>query len=351
MLATRIARFIADPAAGDFNRLAIEVFRFQYDRILPFRQLCEARQCRPEAVTDWRSIPAVPTLAFKTLALSTDDPQETFRSSGTRGARSVHRNPYPQLYRDAVDASFPTACLRGLPSRPAVLGLVPDREQAPDSSLAFMIDHVITRWGGDESLVGFGPRGVDVPAARSWIATRQRQGTGCLIAGTSFALASLLEALERRHLRFRLPAGSVVFDTGGFKGHTDALTADDLTDRIESSLGLPPERVVREYGMTELSSQAYTGALTGSRSDAFQVPHWMRVQALAPETLEELPPGGEGLLTFVDLANLGSAVRVLTEDVGRVVDAGFQLVGRAPDSELRGCSLTVEELAAGSGRR
>jgi len=216
MLASRIARFIADPTAGDFDRLALEVFRFQYERVPPFRQLCEARQSHPDTVVDWRSIPAVPTLAFKTLDLSTDEPHEIFRSSGTRGERSVHRNPYPQLYRAAVDASFPTACLRGLPSRPAILGLVPDRKQAPDSSLAFMVDHVIDRWGGDESLVAFGPRGVDVPAARSWIATRQRQGIGCLIAGTSFALGHLLEAHERRHLRFPLPAGSVVLDTGGF---------------------------------------------------------------------------------------------------------------------------------------
>ena len=62
------------------------------------------------------------------------------------------------------------------------------------------------------------------------------------------------------------------------------------------------------------------------------------------ESLEEAAPGSTGLLAVFDLANVGSAVHLLTEDLGVADGDGFQLVGRAAGAELRGCSLTVEEL-------
>jgi hypothetical protein len=53
------------------------------------------------------------------------------------------------------------------------------------------------------------------------------------------------------------------------------------------------------------------------------------------------------LIAIFDLANLSSAVHVLTEDLGRVEPGGLRLLGRAPGADLRGCSLTVEEMAGG----
>jgi hypothetical protein len=48
----------------------------------------------------------------------------------------------------------------------------------------------------------------------------------------------------------------------------------------------------------------------------------------------------------MDLANLGSVAAVLTEDLGREVPGGFQLQGRSPGSESRGCSLAMEDFLA-----
>src|SRR6185295_17394421 len=125
-------------------------------------------------------------------------------------------------------------------------------EQLPDSSLSFMADHVLARYGGPESAVAFGPRGVEAAKARSWAGARQREGRPVLVLATAFALAQWLDALERLDLKFRLPAGTAVFETGGFKGKTTELTREALLVRVQSRLGVPPEFVVREYGMTEL---------------------------------------------------------------------------------------------------
>jgi hypothetical protein len=83
---------------------------------------------------------------------------------------------------------------------------------------------------------------------------------------------------------------------------------------------------------------------------------------LDPATLEEAPPGNAGLLAIFDLANLGSAAHLLTEDLGVTAASGasgaappdggaggFRLLGRAAGAELRGCSLAAEELLQEAG--
>lgn len=353
VIADRIAQFIRNPGEGRFEELALEAFAFQFERVEPYRRLCEGRGITPASLQEageeaWRRVPPVPTAAFKTLELAAAPAQEVFRSSGTTSglseeARSVHHHPFPDLYRLTIDASFPRFCLP-LGGEPPMLSLIPTREQLPDSSLSFMIDHVLAAYGAPESATAFGPRGVEVPRARSWFGARQRGGKPVLVLATAFALAQWLDALERLGLYFRLPAGSAVFETGGFKGRTREMTKEELAARTGEWLGVPPAAIVREYGMTELTSQFYTRALLGGDPDLFAAPPWTRVRILDPATLEEAAPGTPGLIAIFDLANLGSAVHLLTEDLGVAEGDGFRLLGRAAGAELRGCSLVVEEI-------
>ena len=351
MLVERISRYIAAPRGGDdFEALAGLAFAFQFERIAPYRRLCEACGATPATVSSWRQVPAVPAAAFRSLVLAAAPAEEVFRSSGTTGggsgeARSVHHQPYPDLYRQAIDASFPHFCLPpGAEPRLPILSLIPGRELVPDSSLSFMAAHVLEYWGSPESVTAFG-RGVDVARARSWAGARQRERRPALVLATALALVQWLDFLERQDLRFRLPAGTVVFETGGFKGKTVEIPRETLLARVAERLGVPAPQVVREYGMTELSSQCYTRSLAGGDPDLFVAPPWVRVRILDPETLEEVPAGTPGLVAVFDLANLGSAVHLLTEDLGVAEGEGFRLLGRAEGAQLRGCSLTVEELS------
>jgi hypothetical protein len=348
----RVSRFLNRPDSATFDELALAAFAWQFERIEPYRRMCERRGTTPETVREWRQVPFVPTGAFKTMTLAAAPALEVFRSSGTTAglqggeSRSEHHQPFPDLYRQVIDASFPPFCMpfQAPGSKLPILSLIPSREQFPDSSLSFMTEHILSRWGSPESAIAFGPRGVEAVKARSWAAARQREGRPVLILATAFALAQWLEALERLGLRFRLPPGTALFETGGFKGRTTELSRPDLLARVQTWLGVPPELVVREYGMTELSSQCYTRSLLGGDPDLFVAPHWVRVRVLDPETLAEAPVGSPGLLAVFDLANLGSAVHLLTEDLGVAEGEGFRLFGRAAGAELRGCSLVVEEL-------
>jgi hypothetical protein len=100
--------------------------------------------------------------------------------------------------------------------------------------------------------------------------------------------------------------------------------------------------------MTELSSQLYEGSLPGAALSGpawtLLEPPWLRVTPVDPVSLEPVADGELGLARFVDLANIDSAVAVLTRDLVRRQGPGIQLVGRAPGALPRGCSLAVEAL-------
>jgi hypothetical protein len=171
-----------------------------------------------------------------------------------------------------------------------------------------------------------------------------------LLLGTAFGFIHWLEAFPQD--RFRLAPGSRLMDTGGTKGRMREMPVPELYAAYERAFGLPPDHLVNEYGMTELSSQRYDLVLYAGRGGEHprpkQGPSWLRTLAVDPETLCPLPPGESGLLLHLDLANLDSVVAVQTDDLGRVTADGIQLFGRAAGAEARGCSLVAEEIMQAS---
>lgn len=348
-LIQRISRFIDNPESESFEALALAAFRFQFEHIPPFRRLCLARGAHPDTVPHWREIPAVPVAAFKSLELHAAPPVEIFRSSGTTGGnRSVHFHAFPDLYRQVIETSFPAFCLPPgdpLHGRPPMLALIPPRSLIDDSSLGFMVDHVLSTFGAEDSTYAFGASGVEPHIARLWCERQIAGNRPVLVLGTSFALVQWIDSLESGGHTLRLPEGSAVFDTGGFKGRSRELSYPELQVSLERHLAIHPRRIVREYGMTELTSQLYTGTLRQG-SDLFTGPHWLRFQTLDPLTWAPASAGESGLVAIFDLANVGSAIHLLTQDIGKLEKGELRLLGRAGEAELRGCSLTAEQLAA-----
>ena len=133
-------------------------------------------------------------------------------------------------------------------------------------------------------------------------------------------------------------------ETGGYKGRSRSLPKRELHALISQALGIPRDHIVCEYGMSELSSQAYDRAVGPSRfthhvSRSFHFPPWARVQIISPETGREVGEGETGLIRVADLANVYSVMAIQTEDLGIRHGDGFALAGRAVLAEPRGCSL------------
>jgi acyl-CoA synthetase (AMP-forming)/AMP-acid ligase II len=173
-----------------------------------------------------------------------------------------------------------------------------------------------------------------------------------LLAGTAFAFVHWLDWLKERNQRFDLPSGSRIMETGGFKGRSRVLDRPEFYESLSAAHGVPLCQIVNEYGMTELLSQFYDttdGATAGVRlEDRRHVPPpWVRTRVLDPNTLQALPDGAPGLFCHFDLANAGSVMVVLTEDLGVAVDGGFRVLGRAQGAEPRGCSIAMDDLLSG----
>lgn len=325
-----------------FNRHALNVFAHQFTHNQPYRKFCERRGRTPDTVTQWPEIPAVPTAAFKEVALVAGEPADAravFRTSGTtRGTerRGTHYILDPDLYEAALLPAFQRFVLNGETSA-LLLSLVPPREQQPDSSLSYMISTVVREFGADGSGFFASVRGgIDVQTLRARIAAENRP---VVLLATSLAMLHLLDGLAGETLP--LPAGSRIMDTGGFKGASRSITPNDLRAQYQTFMNVAPDHCINEYGMTELCSQYY-GIAGGPKAG----PPWLRARVVDPENLAPLPAGQAGIIQHFDLANLDSVAAVQTEDLGVQTGNGFVLLGRAPGATPRGCSIAMDILLA-----
>lgn len=317
-LAVRIAAFVDGSLAGrtpePFEALALAVHRWQVARDPVLAALVEG------PVDAWTRIPAVPVALFRELPVGTVRPgRVVFRTSGTSGdGRGEHHLADTALY-DRGALAWARRCVPGLPRD--ACALLEDPGEAPDSSLS----HMVALFGRCSWHLRAGV------LDRDGLAERTRAGP-LFVAATGFALADWLAGPTER-----LPPGSVLMVTGGFKGRAHAV--DEPALLREARAALSPARIVTEYGMTELSSQ-----LWGTPGTAFAPPPWLRAVAVDPEDGAVLRPGVAGQLRFVDLCNLDGTLAIETLDHGVVrEDGAVELRGRLPGAPARGCSLTVEE--------
>jgi hypothetical protein len=195
------------------------------------------------------------------------------------------------------------------------------------------------------------PAGIDRTKLVNALDVARARSEPVLVLATSFALVALIDACGGE--RVPLPEGSAVMHTGGYKGRSRVLEPEHLRASVAELFGISQAEIVAEYGMTELSSQLYEGtrpgaALSGPRWTLLEPP-WLRVTPLDPVSLSRVPDGQAGLASFLDLANVDSAVSILTRDLVRRNAHGIELIGRATGAPPRGCSLAVEALLEAGG--
>jgi hypothetical protein len=190
----------------------------------------------------------------------------------------------------------------------------------------------------DSEFVGLldrdGGWGLDIPRVLNFLFSSQTARKPVAILGTAFLFVHLLDLLEKGASTVRLPAGSWAMETGGYKGRSREIPKEELHRLIADRLGVAPGKIFAEYGMSELSSQAYDQG-----DGLFRFPPWARAQIVSPATGREAREGERGLIRIFDLANVWSVMAVQTEDIGIRVGDAFQLMGRAAQAEARGCSL------------
>ncbi len=382
---------------AEFQRFSLELFGWQFEHNSVYRQFCRARRAAPDSVRDWRNIPALPAAAFKEMdvtSLPVAERTRVFHSSGTTQqfpSRHFHNSESLELYETSLLAWFPAHWLSSQPvckinvttagsnlfekggaskggvrasaiSEPggteplSFLSLTPRSGEAPTSSLVHMFETLARKFAPRNSTftgrVGAdGGWEVDLPGTLEVLESAIARHRPLMLLGTAFGFVQLLDHLTAARKRLQLPDGSRILETGGYKGRSRALPKNELHSLISELLGVPFRDIVCEYGMSELSSQAYEvkqlplraefqrSTHHASRTTVFHFPPWARAQIVSPETGREVSDGETGLIRVFDLANVWSVMAIQTEDLGVRRGDGFELIGRAVLAEPRGCSL------------
>jgi hypothetical protein len=342
-------------ADAEFTALSRQLFALQFANNPAFRGFCAGRGVTPETLRHWRDIPSAPTAAFKEgefSCLPADERTAVFFSSGTsqqRPSRHFHHAESLELYAASFRPWFQRHLLGDPGGNPArnpipLLALTPPPSGAPNSSLVYMLDGVMRSFGSPDSMF-FGVIGREnaweIGLGRLGLALEgfTRADRPVLLLGTAFNFVHLLEDFAAAGRCLSLAKGSRLMETGGYKGRSRELPRAELHAQLTTHLGLPPASIVAEYGMSELSSQAYDAVCGQAGPRRFRFPPWARARVISPETGNEVGDGGTGLLHVLDLANAWSVLAVQTEDLAVRRGDGFELLGRARNAEARGCSL------------
>lgn len=342
-----LAFIAADGATEDaFNDLALDVFAYQFENNRPYRQFSMQRERTPRTTKDWRDIPAVPINVFKDLTMSCCAPEaaaRVFMTSGTTkgGVRGRSYHPTLAVYDASMTKNFKHRFMRGRDTiRMGIL--FPTEDVMPNSSLAHYLALALWHFGTFDSDYMLREDGIDFASLFAALERAETIGEPYALLGASYSFVHLMDEMRRLGKSFVLPAGSRLFDTGGFKGQSRQIEPDEFYDQLAAGFGVPRSRCINMYGMTELSTQFYDWGNETCPS-VKSGPHWIRSRVINPLTGQDVPRGETGVLEHCDLAHFNIVSTILTEDAGVETEDGFLLLGRVDGAEAQGCSMAVEE--------
>ena len=206
-----------------------------------------------------------------------------------------------------------------------IAAILPSYQEQGNSSLIAMADYFITSSKDKNS--GYY---LDEPAPLDHlVAYANRLNKKILLIGVTYALLKLASA------GLTIGDPHIVMETGGMKGRGKELIREELHQKLKN--GLHVSNIHSEYGMTELTSQAY------SQGDGiFRTPNSMEVKIRdINDPFRYVKPGKSGGANIIDLGNFASCSFIETKDIVRQKAGEFEVLGRFDNSDLRGCNLLL----------
>jgi hypothetical protein len=323
----------------NFDKMALELFQFQYRNSDIYRAYVDSVRVDPQTVDCLSKIPFLPIQFFKTTAVKTTvfEPEIIFESSGTtQSGNSKHYVKNLELYKTSFTKCF--ELFYGPASEWCIIGLLPSylerKSRLPagtDSSLITMMEELIKQSG--HSLSGFYLENHEKLYHTLLHNEILQQPT--LLIGVTFPLLDFSEKFSMRL------GNTVIMETGGMKGRRTEITREEVHEKLQAKLGV--RKIHSEYGMTEILSQAYSRG-----NGIFKCPPWMKILLRSEDDpfAVQGPPvtrqSETGIINIIDLSNIYSCAFIATDDMGKLNhDCSFEVLGRCDNSDIRGCSLML----------
>jgi len=296
-------------------------------------------------------VPYLPVSLFKSLELKSVDDGDVFKvmtSSGTTSSAVSH------IYLDVQTASAQTRALAsivthylGKTRRPMLIvdhpGVIKDRRRfsARGAGIVGMMSY-----GRDHLYALDDGMQVNRGQLDPWLASHA--GEELLVFGFTFMVWEFQEALREEGLDL---SRATLVHSGGWKKLADrAVSRQTFREGLQRAFGLT--QVHDFYGMVEQVGSVFFECPAGY----FHPPNFADVIVREPRTWRRAEIGDEGVIEVVSLLPLSyPGHALLTEDIG-VVDGiddcecgrmgqRFQVKGRVPETEIRGCSDTYDQHA------
>ena len=310
-----------------FEKIALKVFRHQYENNIVYREFCELLKTDSHKVKSLEQIPFLPIQFFKShnVVSNTNIIQETFTSSGTTGSvTSKHLVTDASIYEESYRKGF--SQFYGNIEDYVILALLPSYLEREGSSLIYMVEDLIQLSNHSES--GFYLHNHDELIKK--LIELDHSGQNVILIGVTYALLDLMEKQQ-----FQLQ-NTIIMETGGMKGKRKEMIREELHQQLCDGFGVSV--IHSEYGMTELLSQAYSLG-----EGVFECPSWIQILIRDTEdALTYIPQGKTGGINVIDLANINSCSFIATQDLGKKnPNNSFEVLGRFDNSDIRGCNLMV----------
>ena len=316
--------FLKIDSEKSFEKLSLELFNFHHRENENYRNFCDNINVDLSKINCIEKIPFLPIVLFKNkkISIKNINHEIIFESSGTGGLKSKHFIKDLKIYNKSIEECFKN--FYGEISDYVIIGVTPSVESKNNSSLIYMINHLIEKSNKKESQFL-----MNSDIFYSLTKKLERENKKYIVYGLSHALLDLLDGKD-----YNLKE-SIFIETGGMKGLRDEIEKDKLHKIISD--GFNTNNVHSEYAMTELLSQSYS-----SEKEVFMTPAWKKVLIKDFNDPLKVKRNGRGFLNIIDLANKYSCPFISTEDVGEVYENGnFKLFGRGSDADLRGCNLML----------
>ena len=332
-----------------------------YEHCPPFAQWCDKRGFAPGlAIADLAEIPFLPVNIFKRLSLRSVPEAQVVRvlTSSATSSQIPSRIALDQTTRNRQMRALAAILSHriGGQRRPFIV------LDAPPESAAQSDHEISARVAGMRGYLMAATRTqyvlkhngnslcLDIEKLRQIVNQWKAEGESFCILGYTYVLYErVIRPLLEQGIRLELPASSFVLHFGGWKSlERQTVSKSDLRNQAAEVFGLPPAAICDIYGFTEQLGVVYPDDASGLK----RTPTYSEVFVRDPRTLDIVPDGEIGLLEFVcPLPHSYPGVAVLLDDLGRVATripgpdgmtgTAFEVVGRAPRAEIRGCGDTL----------
>lgn len=307
----------------DRRTLVADAVRWHLDQSPPYARLADRLGFNAEQldrVDDLSLVPQIPTRIFKRTQVRSVSAHDcsVFTSSGTSGVLSrVWRDdttlqrlagslrPSRELWGDLADADY-------LDDAGTMIHLGPARADNRGTWLGYVMTMIEMYTSVRSYLVGDTLLVAD--AIRDLSAAISEDAFVC-VAGPPTFVAALMDHLDARSQAVAGGERVMVVTGGGWKATTHrVMPALEFRARAVEVFGLAGDDQVRDvFNQVELNT-----AFVECRRHRLHVPPWVEVIVRDPVTLDSLPPGSVGLLSYLDPSATSFPCFIIGDDLGAV---------------------------------